>query len=190
MSARHGLFAVSLALLFCAVVQGTPVQWSTGSGGNGNYYEVVANASKMTWSDAKTAAEGWEYMGLSGHLVSVTSSAENSFVAALLMGIDNSAYGGGFQPAGSAEPAGGWTWTTGEAWVYTHWGAGEPNNSGPTGPENALEIRSSAYGGTWNDYDAEFAALDTFIVEYIPEPATLSLLAAGLGGLLLRRKRK
>ena len=33
-------------------------------------------------------------------------------------------------------------------------------------------------------------SLDNMVYSPVPEPATLSLLAAGLGGLLIRRKRK
>ena len=35
---------------------------------------------------------------------------------------------GGFQPAGSPEPAGGWQWVTGEPFSYANWLAGRPIN--------------------------------------------------------------
>jgi hypothetical protein len=103
---------------------------------------------------------------LGGHLASITSAAENTFVAQAAANpefwtIDNNfptycigPWLGGFQPADAAEPAGGWSWVSGEPWGYQHWylPAGEPNNG--CGGEDYLHYLTQ--GATtpsdwWND---------------------------------------
>jgi hypothetical protein len=77
-------------------------------GFNGNLYEYIPDAK--TWSDAKVAAES-----LGGYLVSITSGEENSFlVSSFPAAVTGGAWLGGFQPTGSTEPAGGWSWVSGE----------------------------------------------------------------------------
>jgi hypothetical protein len=114
---------------------------------------------------------------------------ENVFIADLLPQTptwDEAFAIGGFQPAGSVEPGGGWEWLSGELWSYTNWRVGEPNNL--YGDEGSLEIYSHpATRGTWNDVQNTIL-LNGYIVEYTPEPAMLSLL--GLGGLALIRRRR
>ena len=68
-------------------------------------------------------------------------------------GIVVDAWIGGYQPSGSPEPAGNWTWVTGEPWTFSAWWPGEPNNS--QGKDDALII---CFGGIvgwsnarWND---------------------------------------
>lgn len=119
--------------------------------GNGHRYEVRVYASQRSWTDARDdAAQS------GGHLVTITSAAEGAFVASLVGSrIDayEGAYGpwiGAYQPNptaddGGDEPAGGWAWVTGEAWSYTAWGDGEPNNAG-----NA-EHYGHYFDVRWND---------------------------------------
>ena len=45
---------------------------------------------------------------------------------------------GGTQPGGSPEPAGGWSWVTGETFGFNAWYAGEPNDAG--GIENRIQF--------------------------------------------------
>ena len=107
--------------------------------GGHTYY--LSNAS-TTWAAANTAA-----INAGGHLVSITSSGENTFVSGFLL----TGWIGYFQNHSSpyySEPAGGWEWTTGEVSGYTNWNSGEPNNAG--GDEDWGEILST---GKWNDLD-------------------------------------
>ena len=78
---------------------GAPVQWTTASGGNGHYYQdVPIPTSGMTWVQAEQAAAAMSYNGLPGHLVTITSQAENNFVTTHMPGgTINAAYLGGYQ---------------------------------------------------------------------------------------------
>ncbi len=72
--------------------------------------------------EARVAAQARTYNGWSGHLASITSSAENAFIWNNL--VDPSGgniYIGGYQPPGNPEPAVGWQWVTGEPLDFTAW---------------------------------------------------------------------
>ncbi|MBE7499155.1 MAG: PQQ-binding-like beta-propeller repeat protein [Verrucomicrobiales bacterium] len=128
------------------------VQWSV----NGHWYERV-DAGQLSWTAARAAAEQRTHEGMRGHLVTVSSAEENRFVsehAALGQGTGallEQYWLGGFQPAGSAEPAGDWRWVTEEPFDYANWGSGEPNDG--WGKEDALMFWGppTADGKAWND---------------------------------------
>ena len=106
----------------------------------------------LTWGDAKAVAEAASFLGANGHLVTLSSQAENEFVWSNIVG-DQSRPGwlGGFQPDGSAEPDGGWQWATIEPFTFTNWSSGEPNNQfQPHFPayEESLHFTGNG-GGTW-----------------------------------------
>ena len=186
-----GLATGLLILGVSGNVYATPVQWTTGAGGNGHWYEIVD--ASISWSAASTAA-----VSAGGYLATITSENEQQFVASLIAshvsGITNigdSGYIiGGFQPTGSTgEPGGNWQWVTGEAWVYTNWGVGEPNNSGV---ENYLYM-DERYTWAWNDYiDAGtyYRQPSGYIIESVPEPATMLLFGTGIAGLAAVGRRR
>ena len=182
-------------------VKGNLVQWSIASGGNGHYYEFVNQCS--TWPDAKVAAESMTYLGITGHLVTITSTEENDFVfqnvldpSAFQIGAwigltDNEAFGG-YESYDQPNPKiDGWVWVTGEPVSFTDWGSfensegehvEEPNNSG----SNEDYAVMHAYTGSlaWNDQSDYYEP--PFIVEFdiVPEPSTLILLSMAVIGLL------
>ena len=187
-----------LTLGICAAHASAAPQYFSGTE---HYYEYVPDA--LYWYDARDAAEARWHLGVSGHLATVTSEAENDFIANTLLA-DGPTIGcwlGGWQPAGSPEPDGGWTWITGEPWEYTNWrtveaGAGrdQPDDAGSYGSEECLIIYGAQNDipGMWNDGYGRNDYFDShYVVEYpVPEPATLPLVAVAGLGILASRKRR
>jgi hypothetical protein len=127
---------------------------------NGHYYELVSSGG-ISWTAARVAAGSRTHLGLQGYLATLTSDAEHTFVVQTFVpSINIPVWLGGEQPAGSAEPAGGWRWITGEAWSYTKWDPGEPNDQGN---EDALAMIGR---GTWNDAPRGYGGYAGYIVEY------------------------
>jgi hypothetical protein len=213
-SRRTATFAAVLAVLVgvdiftaasCQAV--TFIQWNSGPGNNGHYYGITDAASD--WVAAESTA-----VSLGGHLASITSADEQSFIeSTFLTGLfdtlplwiglaDISPYGGG---VGSTVYN---NWTTGEAVSYTNWKAGEPNNFAPGEDyvtinwQRAVDLSSTK--GTWNDtplngstgFGGNSDGPYFGVVELVPEPSAVALLGGG-GSLLLfaglrrfRRKSK
>jgi hypothetical protein len=114
------------------------VQWKVGDGGNGHWYQRVEYG--MTWNQAQATAES-----MGGHLATITSPAENSFVHSIGF---FACWLGGYQVPGACEPDCGWRWITGEPMVFLNWTAGEPNNA--VGTENRLHFFE--WTSLWNDH--------------------------------------
>jgi hypothetical protein len=174
-----------------------PTVWDVSSGGNGHSYEVIAAPAGISWDNARSAA-----LAAGGDLASITSAAENSFVFALT---DSNAYWylydghiaigpwlGGRQ-VGGPEPAGGWTWSNGDAFAYTNWAPGQPDN---TSGEDRLHFHvidgtPTGRGPTWNDLQNNGGVLPhAYVVEFIPEPSGVMIVlgAAAVMGLARRRR--
>jgi len=154
------------------------VQWAVEDGGNGHFYEAVAEPDGITWADANEAA-----VLAGGHLVTITSREENDFVYSLIdddiywhtipAGHQRGPWLGGYQPQGLPEPAGGWQWLTGEAFTYTNWALGQPDDwqKVPTGEESLHFMCYSSIKRipTWNDY-RESGLMYSYVIEF-PTPA-------------------
>lgn len=181
------VLVVGIMLSFYSHAYATPVQWA----GNGHWYEVfsVPPESSINWLDAKQLA-----IDKGGYLATITSEAENDFVFSLVVGTSEFWWNsgpsysggvalGGYQTPGSTEPAGGWRWVTDdEPFDYTNWCSGQPDDAGGT-QENYLAFYD--FDKCWND--ARNDSQIGYVVEYIPEPATLLLLS--FAGMSLLRKR-
>ena len=156
---RPGRAAILVVLAWSLAAAGSQAQelqwtqWSVAQGGNGHEYAVITNLTRWTLQQSAAQAQG-------GHLVTISSAAENAFVLSVLAASEAQYpysawyyYIGLAQDAGSAEPAGGWRWVTGELLAdtgYANWATGEPNNGGsPTGWENVGTIYKA--NGRWND---------------------------------------
>jgi parallel beta-helix repeat protein len=138
-------------------------EWSVAEGGNGHVYEYVRTPG--TWTAAKTAATARSLFGVAGHLVTITSAAENAIVTGLKGNGDLRAWIG----LSDAAYEGVYVWVTGEPFNFSNWALGEPNGL-PN--EDFVEIFAS---GKWNDIDnnATFGGVSVnqgFIVEYDINP--------------------
>ncbi|WP_048176966.1 PKD domain-containing protein [Methanosarcina barkeri] len=125
---------------------------------NGHYYNAVSAPDGITWTDAKTAAESSTYLGMNGHLATITSQGENDFIYNNLGVTPNYYWLGAFHSDDSQEPDSGWQWVTGEPWNYTYWNSGQPDDA----YESALQFY---YGDKWNDY-YRYYGQSGYIIEY------------------------
>jgi hypothetical protein len=151
MSIKSFAAGVVGAVVFANAAQAQQaVQWKVADGGNGHWYRWERQPNGITWSAARLASE---QMG--GYLATIHSGAENGFVFNLTLPTAawQNRFGpwlGGYQPAGSSEPGGGWRWVTDEPWRWTGWLSGEPNNAYCQGlREDSLHYIE--YGSGWND---------------------------------------
>ncbi len=104
-------------------------------------YQIVPDVS--TWSEAKDHA-----LSQGGHLATITSATEWDAIQRV---VGRNANGLDLWLGATDElQEGVWKWVTGEAWNYTRWYPGEPNNNEN---EDFLELNHpSASIGSWNDY--------------------------------------
>jgi hypothetical protein len=176
------------AIVLIGIIVGAssaPVHAIPQQGPTGNFYDFVPGS--FSWPDARTGALGLSHLGQPGFLATVTSAAEDAFLATLaplgwLGGTDQAAEGiwrwadgpeanqifwiGG--PDGSAPPG-----------TYTNWGPFNPDNGGI---QNFL-LRGP---GGWDDFNGN----QGYYVEFLtPEPGTLLLFGATAAGLGLARWR-
>ncbi len=194
-----------LALLECEQVHAGPILWSSGSGGNDHFYDFIQVSDPFTgsnnaWATVSAAAAASVFSGQNGYLATITSQAENDFLLSLV-------------PAGLSEGAGAWLggkspegWLVGpeagQAFSFTNFGGGEPNNAG-----YAYMIIGTTFAGVspgqWADDSGIQGTPDSvgdrvigYFVEYpqttaVPEPSTSVLFGSGLAVLaMLRRKRR
>jgi hypothetical protein len=140
------------------------VQWRVEDGGNGHWYLGVSVGKDLSWFVAKHDAEL-----TGGHLATVTSAAEDDFVwsiassHALWTEVQGSGWTGAkgpwlglFQSPGNS-PSEGWSWVTGEEFVFDAWTDGEPNDGcASLGDENALNYLGAVPGvRRWNDFPGD-----------------------------------
>ncbi|WP_375748535.1 hypothetical protein [Vibrio sp. HN007] len=115
-----------------------PIKTFMNSNGDIHYYQVVhLPDGNLNWFQAAYLAQD-----AGGYLASITSAEENAFVFDLVNDkkyfwsfppyvegksrhnhheISIGPFLGGYQPEGSKEPAGGWSWLSGEKWEYSNW---------------------------------------------------------------------
>src|SRR5262249_41355326 len=119
-----GLYHAGIVATAVETLPLTLIQWPTANGGNGHYYAVSLTTSN--WLDAEAQA-----VSLGGHLVTITSQAEQTF-------IENHFLSGGNGPndhsiywigLNDAAVEGTFVWSSGETFNYTNWQAGEPSNT-------------------------------------------------------------
>jgi hypothetical protein len=146
---------------------------------NGHYYEVFP-ARGITWNDALTAALGLHFMGLQGHLATITDSAEDTYVGAAVTAAGAGEFWlGGYQnPVTETSVSKGWTWVNSEGTFpgvngasgfdnpYSNWNPGEPNDFYGPGSEQYLGINLGHVGG-FND-EGNLNLIGGYVVEFDP----------------------
>jgi hypothetical protein len=187
----------------------SPVQFGS------NYYEFVL-ADSISWADANAAAAARVFGGVNGHLATVTSAAENNFLATGVA--DFSAYTnllaivwlGGYVNSSNigswmVGPEAGQQFSNGQTplnGMYTNWGGIEPNNA-PSGLEmqvgtlNWFGITQGKWADARNGLSAPCPGICDPIVGYFvefetPLPGAFPLFASGLGvmAFLIRRRKQ
>ena len=139
-----------------AGAQSAAVQWKVADGGNGHWY--AAHLTWLEWDNARTFAES-----IGGHLATVSTAAENEFVADRTS-LQYQDYWLGAKRTGSSCSPPCLEWITGEPWIFEVWVTGDswgcypanPNACGWNGPGTGtvLEIngRPDIDGyRKWND---------------------------------------
>ncbi len=195
-------FLAAVLVLVASGAQAVPVNGMIFENpGNGNFYAWIDDS--LSWPDANAAAQAHSTVHNSmlledWHLVTITSQAENDFLAQTVLGLPGAWMG----PVGAQRAwmglfnefgANNLDWVTGESSSYTNWQSGEPNN--PTGTVGTLGRYSD---GKWNDeFDTANNSgngLLAYLVEHnptpIPEPSTALLLGLGLTGLAAKGRRR
>jgi gliding motility-associated-like protein len=136
---------------------------------NNHFYQFI-NASGISWTAAKTAAEQLSFFGKQGYLATVTSAAENQFIVSKIQGQ-------GWMGAADSQTEDNWKWMTGpeagtQFWqgrsngsvvggLYNNWYSGEPNDYG-SGEDYAHFLLD----GKWNDYPLSSNGIQGYIVEF------------------------
>ncbi|MBU0653994.1 MAG: C-type lectin domain-containing protein [Gammaproteobacteria bacterium] len=137
----------------------TPVIWQQAAGGNCHAYAGVNKA--LSYLPAKADAEASMFNGKMGHLATITSAAENTFIKNAVNSSNNNYWIGAKRTGGATSP---FAWVTGEAFSYTNWMSGQPDNAG----EDALAWR---YDGVWHDVTSSASAF--YVIEFdidCPQP--------------------
>lgn len=138
----------------------------------GSIYEVVVttplSSDNPTWTEANNFARSRNLGGLRGHLPTITSAEEQSFLDSL--GIWS------FWTAGSdAAQEGCFEWTDGPeagqtfATTFEYWHDGQPDEGSPESQDYVYTVDfGTEYGNGWRDWDDSRAAT-AYVIEYSSE---------------------
>ena len=127
---------------------------------NGHYYGIVTG--QRDWQQAQTHAQTQELSGAPGHLVTITSAAENDFLMANLL--EPAAADLIFIGLSDVDVEGLFRWVTGEPITFTRWTGGQPDNAGPTGNEDTVYTERNT-DWEWNDVRSDFSVA-AYVVEF------------------------
>jgi hypothetical protein len=184
---QAAVYLTAATILPFAGATAAPVQFGD------SYYEFVQNEA-VSWAAASSAASASTFMGVNGHLATVTSSAENDFLVNLgpVYAVAQGAWLGGAVDA-SQTPRWAVGPEAGQLFSFSNFAAGEPNE----GPSNVFVYLNTVFSGQWADAGSGVSGeIAGYFVEYtagtVPLPAALPLMLTALGGMGLlgwRRKR-
>ena len=120
---------------------------------NGHYYCVYHVTQALSWAEAKEYCES-----VGGYLATLTSKAESDFAYSLLREKGRKAGSFGLSNVRDQDQ---WEWVTGEAFSYSNWAEGEPNNT--NGFQHYGAFNKDFAGDQWHDAASH---CDTFICEW------------------------
>ncbi|MBR1585950.1 MAG: hypothetical protein IJ662_10450 [Clostridia bacterium] len=114
----------------------------------GHAYKVYDTGK--TWASAKSYCES-----LGGHLVTITSSGEQSFVSGLISSMSKNSYWLGGYKSGNT-----WKWITKESWSYSFWASRQPDNYHSQETRLMMYRKSNPLSsgtslGKWNDLKSD-----------------------------------
>ena len=110
-----------------------------------NSHKYTVFNSPMTWTEAKSCCES-----IGGHLATITSQEEYDAVMSAIHQDEPHRYWlGAHRPGGSQT----WQWITGEAFSFTKWHTGEPNNQGYSDLDVEQHLELTNY---WPDYNGQW----------------------------------
>jgi hypothetical protein len=152
-------------------------------------FQLLSNAD---WTDSEAKARS-----LGGHLMTITGQEDQNFVFSVFGG-----YGGAqrilwtglYDPSqdhnGGAHAAN-FVWASGAPITYANWDQSQPDDAGGVEFYVAMYYPNYHNPGSWNDWSnrtSDPIGIPFYgVVEYVPEPAAISL--GCLGGVLLLRPR-
>jgi hypothetical protein len=175
-----------------------PVQFGS------SYYDYVTNEA-VSWDDASAAAGASSFMGVNGHLATVTSAAENNFLLGLAPSV---AFSQAVWLGGTVDAGGSARWAVGpeagQLMSFSNFGGAEPDDGPSKVYMNIGPAIAGILAGQWGDAAGGVSGGSSgggsssigYFVEYqvnpVPLPAALPLMLTGLAGfgfLGWRRKR-
>jgi hypothetical protein len=136
----------------------TPALTGFTSQNNYNGHSYYRSTGLMTWTAAKASCSN-----MGGHLVTVTTAAENTFIYNL--------WPSGWIGLTDEVTEGVWKWVTGETYSYQSWNGGEPNNSGN---EDYIQFVGA---GKWNDLNNSSSLPYVLEFEYIVDYTAWTLIS-------------
>ena len=123
---------------------------------NYNGHSYYRSTGSATWTIARTNCSN-----MGGHLVTITTSGEQSFLFGL--------WPSGWIGLTDEVTEGTWRWVTGETYSYKNWNSGEPNNSGN---EDYVQFVSN---GKWNDLNNNSSLPYVLEFEYLVTTSSWAL---------------
>lgn len=190
---------VLVVVFLCAgrIAQATPVQWTSGTGANGHFYDRI-NQTGLTYPQAVAAAATSTFNGLPGHLVIFdNNNYTNEFNF-----VDTNVYAPGVSDSRIYWAGASWDGVTGTNRDHWFWldGSNPPTSitntwnidqaEGP-GPDGIAFFQTNSHT-LWDYIETNSSNfVSGYVVEFepVPEPA-MSLAIGSIGAaMILRRKR-
>jgi hypothetical protein len=123
---------------------------------NYNGHSYYRSTGSATWTTARTNCSN-----MGGHLVTITTSGEQSFLFGL--------WPSGWIGLTDEVTEGTWRWVTGETYSYKNWNSGEPNNS------NNEDYVQFVTNGRWNDLNNNSSLPYVLEFEYLVTTSSWAL---------------